>query len=88
MSHCNSSSVIIVGGVGCNVRLQKMIEIMVKDRNGQLGAIDERYAIDNGAMIAYAGYLEWKSNGPTRIEDSWITQRYRTDEVYVGWRQD
>lgn len=57
MSHCSSSSVIIVGGVGCNVRLQNMIELMVKDRNGQLGAIDERYAIDNGAMIAYAGYL-------------------------------
>ena len=36
---------------------------MVKDRNGQLGAIDERYAIDNGAMIAYAGYLQYKSNG-------------------------
>ena len=26
-----------------------------------MGGIDERYAIDNGAMIAYAGALEDKS---------------------------
>jgi N6-L-threonylcarbamoyladenine synthase len=57
MSHCESKEVIIVGGVGCNVRLQKMIEEMVKDRDGIMGAIDERYAIDNGAMIAYAGLI-------------------------------
>ena len=88
MSHCNSSAVIIVGGVGCNVRLQQMIQSMVGERKGELGAIDERYAIDNGAMIAYAGYLEFQSNGGTKMEDSWITQRYRTDEVYVGWRDD
>ena len=57
MSHCESKEVIVVGGVGCNVRLQKMIEEMVKERGGMMGAIDERYAIDNGAMIAYAGLL-------------------------------
>jgi len=57
MSHCGSKEVIVVGGVGCNRRLQEMIEQMVKDRNGKMGGIDERYAIDNGAMIAYAGAL-------------------------------
>lgn len=60
---------------------------MVKERGGTMGAIDERYAIDNGAMIAYAGVLEYLSTGKqTQIKDSWITQRFRTDEVYVGWR--
>lgn len=48
---------IVVGGVGCNKRLQKMIADMVEERNGKMGGIDERYAIDNGAMIAYAGAL-------------------------------
>lgn len=28
-----------------------------------MGAIDERYAIDNGAMIGYAGLLEYLSTG-------------------------
>jgi N6-L-threonylcarbamoyladenine synthase len=57
MSHCESNEVIVVGGVGCNRRLQEMIEQMVQERNGKMGGIDERYAIDNGAMIAYAGAL-------------------------------
>ena len=63
MSHCESTSVIVVGGVGCNRRLQKMIQDMVEERNGTMGGIDERYAIDNGAMIAYAGALEYKATG-------------------------
>lgn len=57
MSHCGSNEVIVVGGVGCNLRLQKMIQEMVEERGGKMGGIDERYAIDNGAMIAYAGAL-------------------------------
>lgn len=57
MSHCGSKEVIVVGGVGCNVRLQEMIQAMVEERGGKMGGIDERYAIDNGAMIAYAGAL-------------------------------
>lgn len=61
MSHCESKEVIVVGGVGCNRRLQKMIKDMVEERNGAMGGIDERYAIDNGAMIAYAGALEYMS---------------------------
>ena len=62
MSHCGSKEVIVVGGVGCNVRLQEMNQAMVEERGGKMGGIDERYAIDNGAMIAYAGALEFKSN--------------------------
>lgn len=89
MSHCESKEVIVVGGVGCNKRLQKMIEDMVREREGgKMGGIDERYAIDNGAMIAYAGALEYMvTRKPTELKDSWITQRFRTDEVYVGWRK-
>lgn len=45
---------LIVGGVGCNVRLQEMMQTMVQQRGGRLHGIDARYAIDNGAMIAQA----------------------------------
>lgn len=50
-----------------------MIEAMVKDRGGQVGAMDERYCIDNGAMIAYAGILEFLHNGGTKFEDTFYT---------------
>ena len=89
MSHCESKEVIVVGGVGCNLRLQKMIQEMVEERGGKMGAIDERYAIDNGAMIGYAGLLEYESTKQeTKLSDSWVTQRFRTDEVEVTWRDD
>ena len=55
MAHTGSQEVLLVGGVGCNVRLQKMMEQMALERGGKVCAMDERYCIDNGAMIAYAG---------------------------------
>jgi N6-L-threonylcarbamoyladenine synthase len=59
MAHCNSNEVLIVGGVGCNLRLQEMIQIMAKDRGGTVGAMKDNYCVDNGAMIAYTGMLEF-----------------------------
>ncbi|EDK31278.1 O-sialoglycoprotein endopeptidase (macronuclear) [Tetrahymena thermophila SB210] len=88
MAHCNSNEVIIVGGVGCNVRLQEMIGQMVSERGGKVGAMDHRYCIDNGAMIAYAGILEYEAGGRMDFKDSYFTQRFRTDEVLVRWRND
>ena len=86
MSHVESKDVMIVGGVGCNERLQEMMGQMAKERNGSLYATDDRYCIDNGAMIAWPGYLAWKCGLVTPIEDTTCTQRYRTDEVLVEWR--
>jgi len=35
--------------------------------------MDERYCIDNGAMIAYAGILEFMHSGPTDFKDTYFT---------------
>jgi len=86
MSHCGSSEVLIVGGVGCNIRLQEMMEIMCKERNAKLFATDERFCIDNGLMIAHAGAEAHQSGSKMKWEDTSCTQRYRTDEVLVTWR--
>ncbi len=37
--------VLIVGGVGCNRRLQEMMQAMVEERGGHLCAMDHRYFI-------------------------------------------
>lgn len=88
MAHCGSQEVLIVGGVGCNLRLQEMMAKMVEERGGKVFATDERYCIDNGAMIAQAGWEMFRSGQLAQLEDTWITQRYRTDEVHVAWRTD
>ncbi|KAF1957411.1 putative tRNA threonylcarbamoyladenosine biosynthesis protein KAE1 [Byssothecium circinans] len=88
MAHVGATQVLVVGGVGSNVRLQQMMGLMARDRGGSVFATDERFCIDNGIMIALAGLLEWSTGVVTKLEDSWCTQRFRTDEVYVGWRDD
>lgn len=88
MAHCGSQEVLIVGGVGCNVRLQEMMARMAEERGGKVFATDEHYCIDNGAMIAQAGWEMFRSGQVASLEDTWITQRYRTDEVDVTWRND
>ncbi|KAG6613533.1 O-sialoglycoprotein endopeptidase [Phytophthora cinnamomi] len=88
MAHCGQSEVLIVGGVGCNLRLQEMMGIMAKERNGRVCAMDQRYCIDNGAMIAQAGVLQFQYGETTSLNDATCTQRFRTDEVPVIWRSD
>ncbi|KAF8420500.1 putative tRNA threonylcarbamoyladenosine biosynthesis protein kae1 [Tirmania nivea] len=87
MSHVNSSQVLIVGGVGCNLRLQEMMGIMARDRGGSVYGTDERFCIDNGIMIAHAGLCGFSvGEGVVEVEGAGVTQRFRTDEVWVRWR--
>ncbi|KAL0249476.1 hypothetical protein GEMRC1_004708 [Eukaryota sp. GEM-RC1] len=85
MAHSQSSEVLIVGGVGCNSRLQEMMEIMAAERGGSVCAMDERFCIDNGAMIAYTGALVFSTGQSIPLEECTVTQRWRTDEVEVKW---
>ncbi len=86
MAHVGSSQVLVVGGVGSNERLQQMMGMMARDRGGSVFATDERFCIDNGIMIAHAGLLAYRTGETTSLEDSTCTQRFRTDEVFVTWR--
>lgn len=88
MAHCGSVEVLIVGGVGCNVRLQEMMGKMCEERSGKLFATDERFCIDNGVMIAHAGAEMFRSGVKMDWEDCFVTQRFRTDEVETTWRVD
>lgn len=91
MAHVNTDLVLIVGGVGCNERLQQMMQLMVEERGGSVFATDERFCIDNGVMIAHAGLLQWRASGAGQgldLKDTVCSQRFRTDSVFVGWRDD
>lgn len=88
MAHVGSNQVLIVGGVGCNERVQEMMGVMAVERGGSVYATDERFCIDNGIMIAHAGLLAHRIGETTDLGDSTTTQRFRTDDVWVGWRDD
>lgn len=87
MAHCGQKDVLVVGGVGCNLRLQEMLEQMVAERGGRAFCTDERFCIDNGAMVAWTGSLMHAAGGAeVLVSKATCTQRYRTDEVLVNWR--
>lgn len=88
MAHCGSQEVLICGGVGCNERLQEMMGVMCAERGAKMFATDERFCIDNGIMIAHAGAEMWNSGTRMKWNDATITQRFRTDDVDVTWRDD
>ena len=87
MAQCDINEALIVGGVGCNERLQQMMRQMVSERGGRCFDMDDRYCIDNGCMIAYAGLLEFTRGALTPLHSATVTQRFRTDDVLVTWRQ-
>lgn len=88
VSFVGTNEVLIVGGVGCNKRLQDMMNIMLKERNGMLYATDERFLIDNGLMIAYTGKIMHESGYKANFNDCDVTQRFRTDNLEACWRSD
>jgi N6-L-threonylcarbamoyladenine synthase len=86
MAYTQSNEALIVGGVGCNKRLQVMVERMVLQRGGIAYSTDERFCIDNGLMIAYTGMIMQKNGFEFNYNDCGCTQRFRTDSVKVSWR--
>lgn len=59
-----------------NERLQEMMQIMVKERGGIMYGMDDRYCIDNGAMIAHTGLVMYMAGHKMPFEESFCTQRY------------
>jgi N6-L-threonylcarbamoyladenine synthase len=86
MAHTAADTVLIVGGVGCNVRLQEMMQSMASERGASLCAMDHRYCVDNGGMIAQAGIFAFQMNAVTAMSEATCTQRFRTDAMDIVWR--
>ena len=83
IANCNKKDVLIVGGVGCNLRLQERMKIMCCERGGMLYATNDRHCVNNGAMIAYVGLLSYAHGLSTPMHEATFTQHFRTDEVHA-----
>jgi N6-L-threonylcarbamoyladenine synthase/N6-L-threonylcarbamoyladenine synthase/protein kinase Bud32 len=86
MAHLEKNEVLLGGGVACNKRLGEMVERMTKDRGASMFVPEPSLCVDNGAMIAWTGLLEYDSGTRMTIDDTQINQRFRTDDVDVTWR--
>jgi tRNA A37 threonylcarbamoyltransferase TsaD len=86
LAHTDKKELILGGGVACNTRLQEMCKIMCEERGAKLFLLEPQYYIDNGAMIALEGYVEYNAGKTTKIEDSQVLPYERTDDVKITWK--
>lgn len=76
MAHTGKKELLLVGGVGANQRFCQMLDIMCKEREAQFYKVPMDLARDNGAMIAWEGFLRKSQSGDIGVKPHW-----RIDEV-------
>ena len=87
MAHCGKSELLLGGGVACNKRLQEMCGIMCKERNAKFASPENQFLVDNAAMIAWLGILQYKAQPISLTLDKIDIKPYlRTDQIEVYWR--
>jgi N6-L-threonylcarbamoyladenine synthase len=86
LAHCQKNEVVLGGGVACNKRLQEMIRIMCEERGAKAYFLENQYYVDNAAMIAWLGIVEYTAGKRMKIKECNIEPYLRTDDVVVHWR--
>lgn len=86
IAHTEKNQVLLGGGVAANQRLRDMVKMMAEDRGAAFFVPRKDLCIDNGAMIAWLGYLMFQSGIRMKLNETIIDQRFRTDMVKVTWR--
>jgi len=85
LAHTGKNEVVLVGGVAANNRLREMLRIMAEDRGVEFFVPPYDLCRDNGAMIAYTGLRMFRAGISFSLEDTFVKQKFRTDEVEVVW---
>ena len=63
-----------------------MLTAMCKARNAVFHPVPLQYCGDQGVMIAWQGFLEFKNGGKMVNKDIDVLQHERVDEIPVTWR--
>jgi universal protein Kae1 len=85
LAHTGKNEVLLAGGVGANMRLREMLDIMCNERGANFYVPEKRFMGDNGAMIAYLGLLMYDSGNVIDVENSHVNPNFRPDDVDVTW---
>jgi N6-L-threonylcarbamoyladenine synthase len=74
-------SLVVCGGVAQNRRLQQMLRMMCREDGVSFGVAPDEFNKDNGAMIAYAGWLLYKKYGAMPLAKCEPITNYRIDRM-------
>jgi N6-L-threonylcarbamoyladenine synthase/protein kinase Bud32 len=85
LAHTEKKEVLLTGGVAANKRLQSMIKAIAEEHHAKFCVVPSEFAVDNGAMIAWAGVLAYRHGLAIPIEKSFVRLRWRLEEVEIPW---
>lgn len=85
LAHTKKKELLLTGGVACSKALQKMAKEMAEPRGVKVHITPRPLAVDNGAMIAWAGLQMFKAGNKLKLEQTQIIPKYRPDQVDVNW---
>ncbi|MBT3297599.1 tRNA (adenosine(37)-N6)-threonylcarbamoyltransferase complex transferase subunit TsaD [archaeon] len=82
LAHVNKGSLVLVGGVGANKRFCEMLNKMCRARGANFYNVPMSLAGDQGAMIAWEGFLRKDEFGPDcKGKEIEVLPHWRADEV-------
>jgi glycoprotease/Kae1 family metallohydrolase len=85
LAHTEKKEVLVVGGVGASKALKEMLEKMCSARNASLYITPLSVVVDNAAMIAWLGILEFEAGEKQKPENIDINPNWRTDQAKAKW---
>jgi len=88
LAHTGKKEILLVGGVAASPILRSKVETMAKYYNVKVYLTPPKYSLDNGVMIAWTGLLAYKHGVTIPIDESYVKQRWRIDEVDIPWMEE
>ncbi len=85
LAHTEKREVLLTGGVGANKRLQAMLNTIAEEHDSRFCIVPKKYALDNGAMIAWTGILAYRHGVTTPVDKSFVRLKWRLEDVDAPW---
>ena len=59
---------------------------MCSDRGAKCFILENQFNVDNGAMIAWQGILQYNAGDRMKISEAVVKPYLRTDDIKVNWK--
>ncbi len=86
IAHTKKSELLLTGGVARNNRLTEILLGVAERHEAEFHRVSPSLAGDQGAMIAWNGILQHNAGQQTKVEDSHVLPKWRTDDQDIVWR--
>ena len=85
LAFTKKKELMIVGGVAANKRLSRMLKSVCRRQNCKFFVMPINYSGDCGSQIAWTGLLESKTKPSASLEDTFVRQSWRLDNIDISY---